>query len=83
MDVGLALGIVVVVIFLLIIGGFPLSYIFGFAALSILAMVGTVDFRMVMPSAMKLLLSYALLALPMFILVGTLMSAGVLSSRLV
>lgn len=83
MDVGLALGIVVVFIFLLIIGGFPLSYIFGFAALSILAMVGTVDFRMVMPSAMKLLLSYALLALPMYILVGTLMSAGVLSSRLV
>ncbi|MBA7587552.1 Sialic acid TRAP transporter permease protein SiaT [subsurface metagenome] len=83
MDVGLSFGIVLVLIFLFIIAGLPLSYIFGFAALLILAMVGTVDFRMIMPSAMKLLLAHALLALPLYILVGTLMSAGVISSRLV
>ena len=83
MNVGLAFGIVLLILVLGIGVGLPLSYVFGFVGVIFFLMLRAAPLDVLMPSAMKIMISFAMLSLPLYIAIGRLMEVGVLSSRLV
>ncbi len=74
--------IVVVTATILLMIGVPIAFAFGIGAVLLIAALG-VDFMFVMPISYELLSSFLFLALPLYILAGSLMGVSGIADRLV
>jgi len=82
MSVGLAMVISIVLLTIFIVSGPPIPLAFGGAITFLVFAVG-VDPRILMPSGYGNVKAYILVALPLFILAGALMSSSAIGDRLV
>ncbi len=78
----LTLGIILVLIVVLLLAEVPVAFSFGIGAL-IFSVVSGRDVSYLLPHAFWLAGGFALLALPLFIIAGTLMGASGISDRLI
>ena len=83
MSLQLVLGLVIIIVMAGIIVGLPIAFVFGASGLMMFLLMATADPILLMPTSMKLMQSFTLLALPLYILVGKLMEVGGLSDRLI
>lgn len=83
MTLELSLTIVVVFTFLGIASGVPIGYIFGIACIVFMLISGNFDsITRLVPDSFKMLQGFAFLALPLYIMVGSLMMATSLTTKL-
>ena len=78
----MVLLLVLAIIVILILIEMPLAFAFG-AGVLVLALLKDLDFSYLLPSALWLIGSFAILAVPLFIMAGTLMAASGISDRLI
>ena len=78
----LALGLTLAFVMLGIMMGLPIYAVFGLGGLSLLFITRAVDPSFAIPTGLMFMRSYTLLALPVYILLGKMMEAGVLTDRL-
>ena len=70
----LELSLIIVVVFTLvgIISGVPIGYIFGIACIILMFTSGNIDWiNRLVPSSLKMMQGWAFLALPLYIMVGS------------
>jgi len=83
MSLELSLSIAVVFTLLGIASGVPIGYIFGIACLIFMVMIGDVDsITRLVPDSFKMLQGFAFLALPLYMMVGSLMLTTSLTTKL-
>jgi len=83
MSLGLSLIIAVVFTLLGIASGVPIGYIFGIACLIFMVIIGDFDsITRLVPDSFKMLQGFAFLALPLYMMVGSLMLATSLTTKL-
>jgi len=81
----LELSLIIVVVFTLvgIISGVPIGYIFGIACIILMFTSGNIDWiNRLVPSSLKMMQGWAFLALPLYIMVGSVMQSSGLSAKL-
>lgn len=83
MSLELSLTVALVFTLLGIASGVPIGYIFGIACLIFMIMIGDVDsITRLVPDSFKVLQSFAFLALPLYIMVGSLMLTTSMTTKL-
>lgn len=83
MSLELSMGLVVGFTLLGIASGVPIGYIFGIGCLIFMVMIGDIDYiTRLVPDSFKMLQGFAFLALPLYMMVGSLMLTTSLTSRL-
>jgi len=83
MSLGLSLIIAVVFTLLGVASGVPIGYIFGIACLIFMVIIGDFDsITRLVPDSFKMLQGFAFLALPLYMMVGSLMLTTSLTTKL-
>jgi len=83
MSLELSLTIVIAFTLLGIASGVPIGYIFGIACLIFMVIIGDIDsITRLVPDSFKMLQGFAFLALPLYIMVGSLMMSTSLTTKL-
>lgn len=83
MAVGLAFVLTIIVLLCGLLSGVPIGYVFGVACLLfILASGSTGGFSFIVPASLEFMQSYAFLAVPLYVILGSLLLATPLSRRL-
>lgn len=83
MSLELSLLIIVVFVFIGILSGAPIGYVFGFSSIIFLLMSGNLKgLTWIVPASIKFMQGYAFLAVPLYIMVGSMMLQTQLSADL-
>lgn len=83
MSLGLSIGIAIAFTLLGIASGVPIGYIFGIACLMFMVLIGDVNsISRIVPDSFKVMQSFAFLALPLYMMVGSLMFTTSLTTKL-
>lgn len=83
MSLGLSLGLTVAFVIIGILSGVPIGYIFGISCIILFLMTANFDaITWLLPSSLKILQGFAMLALPLYIMVGSLLRTTFLAMSL-
>ncbi|UCH51217.1 MAG: TRAP transporter large permease subunit [Chloroflexota bacterium] len=83
MSLELSLGLTLAFVIIGIISGVPIGYIFGITCIIMLLMTGNfTSITFLVPTSMKILQQFTVLALPLYIMVGSLLRTTELSTKL-
>jgi C4-dicarboxylate transporter DctM subunit len=83
MSLELSLGLTVAFVLLGIMSGVPIGYIFGISCIIMFLMTANLDaITWLVPSSLKILQQFTMLALPLYIMVGSLLRTTFLAMRL-